>query len=80
MSALQTLEHPSTDAQDVEPCHLAHKDVVFPALAAGTPITALCGRVYIPTRLPGDNEVWCRRCLELAREFLNDLHQIRDQE
>lgn len=49
-----TLEHTQLTAGDEEPIltHYAKKSDITRAMVEGTPITALCGKVWIPSRDP----------------------------
>ncbi|CAM3262441.1 DUF3039 domain-containing protein [Nocardioides dubius] len=44
--------------------HYAPKDKVTEAMIMGTPVTALCGKVWVPTRAPEKFPV-CPTCKEI---------------
>lgn len=44
--------------------HYAPKDKVTKALIEGTPVVALCGKVWVPTKNP-DNYPVCPECKEI---------------
>lgn len=70
MSNLQELELPvntSSGDHDVF-AHYAEKDLITEALINGTPIVALCGKVWIPFRNPEKYPV-CPIC----QDILDDL-------
>ena len=66
MSDLQELELPvntSSGDHDVF-AHYAEKDLITEALINGTPVVALCGKVWIPFRNPEKYPV-CPICQEI---------------
>ena len=68
---------------DLDPDHLAHivwtpkgvsaQAVVDAARAQGTPVTALCGHRWVPSRNPDDHPV-CKACLAV----LDAIRRSRD--
>ena len=61
----------STDNGDHERfSHYAEKDKITEALVLGTPVTALCGKVWVPSRDPERFPV-CPECKDIW-ESLND--------
>jgi hypothetical protein len=40
--------------------------LILEAMVNGTPLTALCGHVWVPSRNP-DNHSMCEKCMELYR-------------
>jgi Protein of unknown function (DUF3039) len=62
-----------TDERDTtEPGKVAHiiydKSKVTAAYIEGTPVTAFCGKVFVPSRDP-KNLARCEPCIEAYREF-----------
>lgn len=51
--------------------HYARKDEILEAAVNGTPIRALCGKVWVPTRDPSRFPV-CPECKEIYDNFLHD--------
>ena len=62
---LEDLRTVPTDAGDHERfSHYAPKDKVMEAMVMGTPVTALCGKVWVPSRAPEKFPV-CPECQEI---------------
>jgi DUF3039 family protein len=62
---LEDLRTVPTDAGDHERfSHYAPKDKVMEAMVMGTPVTALCGKVWVPSRAPEKFPV-CPECKEI---------------
>ena len=54
-----------TDAGDHERfSHYVDKDKITEAMVMGTPVVALCGKVWVPTRAPDEFPV-CPECKEV---------------
>ena len=54
-----------TDAGDHERfSHYVDKDKITEAMVLGTPVVALCGKVWVPTRAPDEFPV-CPECKEV---------------
>ncbi|MDN5894028.1 MAG: DUF3039 domain-containing protein [Nocardioides sp.] len=48
--------------------HYAPKDKVMEAIVMGTPVIALCGKVWVPSRSP-ENYPVCPECKEIWEEI-----------
>ncbi|MGH3359757.1 MAG: DUF3039 domain-containing protein [Nocardioidaceae bacterium] len=60
---------PTTDHGDHERfSHYVAKDKVTDAMVLGTPVTALCGKVWVPSRDPKRYPV-CPECKEMWESF-----------
>ncbi len=58
-----------TDAGDHERlAHYAPKDKIMEAMVNGTPVVALCGKVWVPSRDPNRFPV-CPECKEIWENF-----------
>ena len=55
---------PTDDGDHERFSHYAPKDKVTEALVMGTPVTALCGKTWVPTRSPEKYPV-CPECKEI---------------
>jgi hypothetical protein len=65
LEAPDLLPQESTEAGDHEKfSHYAPKDKVMEAMVMGTPVTALCGKVWVPSRDPQRFPV-CPTCKEI---------------
>ncbi len=67
--AVKTVERPSTDFRVEEGdsekfSHYVPKDELTEAMVMGTPVIALCGKVWVPTRDPERFPV-CPQCKEI---------------
>ena len=51
--------------------HYVHKDDALMALVEGTPVMALCGKIWIPSRAP-DKFPICPTCKELFSQLPQD--------
>jgi hypothetical protein len=51
--------------------HYAPKDKVMEAMVMGTPVTALCGKVWVPSRAPEKFPV-CPTCKEIWESLPDD--------
>jgi hypothetical protein len=60
------------DEADVVLAHVVPEDGLVDALVHGTPVTGLCGTVFVPTRDP-DRFPLCPRCRQIRRV----LQQVR---
>lgn len=70
MSEVETIPRLSTDDSDNEIfSHYAEKDQITEAYVNGTPIIALCGKIWIPSRDP-EKFPLCPKCDELYRLLL----------
>lgn len=71
---MQTLINPetkNTDTNDNEPlAHYAEKAKVTEGYIMGTPVIALCGKVFVPHRDPEKLRV-CSRCQEIYDGLFN---------
>jgi hypothetical protein len=78
----RTLTMPETDARSVPKlsnddgdherfAHYAPKDKIVEASVMGTPITALCGKVWVPSRDPKRYPV-CPECKDIYDNVLRD--------
>jgi Protein of unknown function (DUF3039) len=81
MPGLGTLTMPETDARPVPRlshgdgdherfAHYAPKDKIVEASVMGTPITALCGKVWVPSRDPKRFPV-CPECKDIYENVLS---------
>lgn len=71
MSDLQELElavNTSSGDHDVF-AHYAEKDLITEALINGTPVVALCGKVWVPFRNPEKYPI-CQICQEILDSLL----------
>ena len=70
MSSTQTLDRPTkNDSDDAEQfAHYAEAAKVTEAYVMGTPVVALCGKVFIPSRDPEKLPI-CSRCKELKELY-----------
>lgn len=80
LPGLGTLTMPETDARPVPRlshgdgdherfAHYAQKDKIVEASVMGTPITALCGKVWVPSRDPKRFPV-CPECKDIYENVL----------
>ena len=61
-----------TDAGDHERfSHYVPKDKLTEAMVMGTPVVALCGKVWVPSRAPEKYPV-CPECKEIWESFQGD--------
>lgn len=62
-----------TDGDHDRFAHYAEKDEITKALVDGTPIVAICGKVWVPSRDPNGFPI-CPKCKELFDQlsWLND--------
>lgn len=72
-----TLVDPDTrpeldDGDDERFSHYVKKDKILSSAVEGTPVTALCGKVWIPSRDPQKFPV-CPRCAEMM-DMLHSFH------
>ncbi len=51
--------------------HYVKKDEILPSTIEGTPVKALCGKVWVPTRDPKRYPV-CPTCKEIMESLSND--------
>lgn len=61
----RTTEFVNEDGDHDKEAHIvvpAHK--VYEAMVMGVPVTAICGKTWVPTRAP-DNFGTCKRCIEV---------------
>lgn len=70
MTAPSTLERtrpsdPELDSGEPKEAHIVEKDKVTGAYIEGTPLTALCGKVFVPSRDPKSLPL-CPICKEIA--------------
>ena len=71
MSETTTIERPQVSDPDLEQgdpreAHIVRKGGVTEAYVLGTPLEALCGKVFVPSRDPKSLPV-CEMCKEIAR-------------
>lgn len=59
-----TVRQPTDDGDHERFAHYAPKDKIVEAMVTGTPIRALCGKVWIPSRDPQKYPV-CPTCKEI---------------
>jgi hypothetical protein len=62
--------------------HYADRDKITEAMVTGTPVVALCGKVWVPTRDPKKYPVCpeCKRLFDLGREGrMNEWRERADQ-
>lgn len=67
---LPSRTEPETDHEDPPYAHYAEEDKVTEAYVMGTPIVALCGKVWVPSRDPEGLEV-CPECKRILDEINN---------
>ncbi len=61
----QTTPHVSTDDGDHERfAHYADKDKIMDSMVNGTPVRAICGKIWVPSRDPNRYPV-CPECKEI---------------
>lgn len=61
----ENVTHPVTDDGDHDRfAHYALKDDVTRAAVEGTPVTAICGKVWVPSRDPSKYPI-CKTCAEI---------------
>ncbi|MEZ5169025.1 MAG: DUF3039 domain-containing protein [Acidimicrobiales bacterium] len=61
----ETVTHPVTDDGDHDRfAHYARKDEITRAMVEGTPVMAICGKVWVPSRDPSKYPI-CKRCAEI---------------
>lgn len=69
MNGLDTLERTdvktSTNSGEPTEAHIAEASFVTEGYVMGTPIEAICGKVFVPSRNP-DNFPLCGSCKEIA--------------
>lgn len=70
MTAPSTIERPQVGDPALEEgdpviAHIVRKDGLTEAYVEGTPLTALCGYVWVPSRDPKDRPL-CAICKEIA--------------
>lgn len=75
MSDLDLLENPETDATDTDSsddfAHYAESSEVTEGYIMGTPVIALCGKIFIPSKDPKNLRV-CPICKQIVEAlFLN---------
>lgn len=77
---LEEVTETRTDTSDPVLAHIVQSDGtasakarVMDAMVNGTPVTALCGHIWVPSRNP-ENHPPCQKCLEIF-EFAKDLVQ-----
>jgi hypothetical protein len=58
--------------------HYAPKDKITEAMVMGTPVTALCGKVWVPTRDPKRYPV-CPTCKEIYEHIPDDGDKSSDK-
>jgi hypothetical protein len=49
--------------------HFVEADKIADAIINGTPVHALCGKVWVPSRDP-DKYPTCKTCLEIYNQFI----------
>ena len=61
---------PTDDGDHERFAHYAHKDKITEAMVTGTPVIALCGKVWVPSRDPKKYPVCpdCQRLFDLGAE------------
>lgn len=59
---------PDLGTEDPIVAHIARKDDVTRAYVEGEPITALCGKTWVPSRDPIGRPV-CERCQEILKQY-----------
>jgi hypothetical protein len=62
---------PELDQGDPKVAHIVKKGEIASAYVEGTPLTALCGKVFVPTRDP-KKVPNCQPCQEIARGAWGD--------
>lgn len=60
----ETVRQPTDDGDHERFAHYAPKDKIVEAMVTGTPIRALCGKVWVPSRDPQKYPV-CPTCKEI---------------
>lgn len=69
---IEDLRTVPTDEGDHEKfSHYAPKDKVMEAMVMGTPVTALCGKTWVPSRSPEKFPV-CPECKEIWESLSHD--------
>ena len=71
MSDLDVLEELAVDTSNGDHdvfAHYAEKDLITEALVYGTPIVALCGKIWVPFRNP-ENYPVCPICEEIYMQM-----------
>ena len=69
LEAIEETRTAPTDAGDHERLsHYAPKDKITEAMVFGTPVVALCGKVWVPSRDPQKYPV-CPECKEIWESF-----------
>lgn len=63
------LADPELDEGEPLFAHYVAKDKIAQAYVEGTPVQALCGHVFVPTRDPERYPV-CQKCVEVAKQNL----------
>jgi len=67
----ETVTNPVTDDGDHDRfAHYVRKADAARAAVEGTPVIALCGKVWVPTRDPKKYPV-CKTCAEIRQELVN---------
>jgi hypothetical protein len=68
MSATDLMVRPSDPELDGDNrlSHIGRKDDIMMAYVEGTPIEALCGHVFVPSRDP-DRYPKCQKCLDVLK-------------
>jgi hypothetical protein len=61
----------TNDGDHEREAHYAPKEEVMEALVNGTPVTALCGKKWVPFRNP-DNYPVCKTCTEIYEGLQNE--------
>lgn len=61
---VETVRQPTDDGDHERFAHYAPKDKIVEAMVTGTPIRALCGKVWVPSRDPQKYPV-CPTCKEI---------------
>jgi hypothetical protein len=60
---LESLEVTDSDVKNFS--HIAETSKILKGYVAGTPVEALCGKIFLPTRNPDGLEI-CKTCKEIA--------------
>ncbi len=61
---------PDLEPEEPSLAHIAKREDVAEGYVMGTPITALCGAVFVPSRDP-DRYPTCEQCEEIRRVILS---------
>ena len=65
---VETVRQPTDDGDHERFAHYAPKDKIVEAMVTGTPIKALCGKVWVPSRDPQKFPV-CPTCKEIYEKL-----------